>query len=139
MTWSSLRRLSPRVLLEAAGLLVSSWLLVRLRRLDRVLQSLTPAAGASAPDPAQVEQTARYVDALLRRFPSVGGRGCMIRSLAVYSRARRSGVPVRFHCGVRRNGSALDGHAWLTLDGEPFLEPVDPRPAYAVVFSFPDR
>ena len=134
----ALRQIAPTVLLEAAALLVGAWLMVRLRRLDRVLGSFTPQSRVPAPDPARVEHTARHVDALLRRLPSVGGRGCMIRSLAVYSRARRSGVPVRFHCGVRRNGSALDGHAWLTLDGEPFLEPVDPRPAYAVVFSFPE-
>jgi hypothetical protein len=26
-------------------------------------------------------------------------------------------VPARLHCGVRRNGRGLIGHAWLTVDG----------------------
>jgi hypothetical protein len=28
------------------------------------------------------------------------------------------------HCGVRRDGAAVLGHAWLTLDGVPLLPEV---------------
>jgi hypothetical protein len=133
----TVRRVSLRPVLESIVLLSVAWVLVRLWRLDRLLEWLTPTVASPSRSTEQVREVARYLDAILRRLPVGRGRSCLVRSLALYSRARRSGLPVRFHCGVRRVGSTLDGHAWLTLGGQPFLEPADPAAAYAVTFSFP--
>lgn len=52
---------------------------------------------------------------------------CFYRS---YSRAyvlRRRGVPLLFNFGVRiKSPAKTQGHCWLTLDGQPFLEKDDP-------------
>jgi hypothetical protein len=33
----------------------------------------------------------------------------------------------------------FEGHCWLDLDGEPFLEATDPRPVFAEVFRIAHR
>jgi hypothetical protein len=34
-------------------------------------------------------------------------------------------------------GAEFVGHCWLTQQGEPFLEPVDPRQTFTPVYSIP--
>lgn len=121
---------------EAAVLLAASWVLLRLWRIDRILEWLTPTKPPPA-DWRRVHEAGRFVDRILSRLPKLRGRSCLIRSLALYSMVRRSGIPVTFRCGVRKVDGTLDGHAWLTYEGKPFLEPYDPAAAHAVVFSFP--
>ena len=48
---------------------------------------------------------------------------CLVRSLALYGDARRHGFAPSLVLGVRREGAAVESHAWLSLDGRPFLEP----------------
>jgi hypothetical protein len=139
--------------LRILGLLILIRLLIRLVKLETLLRWLTrdssrlpapgarlgpscraPGAGSWEPD---WEKAARYTDAFLRRmsFPLPGQ--CLPRALTLHYLARRSGLPVQFHCGVRRDGDRLQGHAWLTLHGQPFLEPQDPEGTFAVTFTFP--
>jgi hypothetical protein len=47
------------------------------------------------------------------------------------------GYPVVFHCGVRKELSNLDGHAWLTLDHQPFHETGQYWQDFIVTFSYP--
>jgi len=44
---------------------------------------------------------------------------CVPRSLAVYAALRREGYAPQFVSGVRREGGAIKGHAWVELDGRP--------------------
>jgi hypothetical protein len=44
---------------------------------------------------------------------------CVPRSLALFHALRKEGLEVSFVSGVRRNGSKLEGHAWLELNGKP--------------------
>lgn len=89
--------------------------------------------------------------------------GCFVRSFTRYRFFREIGYPVVFHLGVEdRNDSTLSGptqplcgssptpapppsfehlrsHAWLTLDGVPFMEFEPERfRAYRVLFSYPE-
>jgi hypothetical protein len=126
-------RLAEVLLLLALlrGLLFGVQLQTLLRWLD--------ALGRYRPvDPGTLERTARFTDALLARlaFPLPGK--CLPRSLVLYAFARRARLPVHFHCGVRRAGSRLEGHAWLTLDGRPFLERGDPVESFAVTLTHPE-
>jgi len=57
----------------------------------------------------------------------------------LYWFAKRSGYPVSFHCGVRKAGAGLDGHAWLTLDRQPFHEPGQHWQRFTVTYSFPSE
>jgi hypothetical protein len=44
---------------------------------------------------------------------------CVPRSLALFHALRKEGLEVSFVSGIRRNGTKLEGHAWLELDGKP--------------------
>ncbi|MFQ5767314.1 MAG: lasso peptide biosynthesis B2 protein [Acidobacteriota bacterium] len=107
--------------------------------LKRLLVRLTPHA------PIQPRSD------LVRRFPGLTRyiwilcragwpmQGCCLPvSLAAYHLARSMGMPVRCHCGIRRNGSRLEGHAWVTLNGRAFLKNLGGGEPYRIVFTVPD-
>lgn len=106
-------------------------------KLPRLLHWLTPAKVSATPDPSLFSIVARYVGSMLCRFPSNPRGSCLIRSLSLYYFGRRYGYPVQFHCGVCRTDGELKGHAWLSLNGEPFWEPGDPFGTHVVTFSYP--
>ena len=92
---------------------------------------------SSVKDFQTLKDVAYYTDRLLAIFP-VNERGnCLPRSLVLYGFAKRYGFPVRFHCGVRWVEQELTGHAWLTLEGEAFLEPNRQWEYFDVTYSFP--
>lgn len=49
---------------------------------------------------------------------SIFPRTCLRESLALYHVLRSLGYPVRIHIGVRKDGSRLAAHSWVTLEGE---------------------
>jgi hypothetical protein len=51
--------------------------------------------------------------------------GCLTRGVTLYWFLRRAGLDVQLRFGLDPTGAA-DGHCWLTLDGEPYLERNDP-------------
>ena len=73
-------------------------------------------------DEPYVQKLANFTDELLKIFPANPKGNCLPRSLMLFRLARLQGLPVVFHCGVRRDASELVGHAWLTLHDQPFLE-----------------
>jgi hypothetical protein len=69
-------------------------------------------------------------------------RGCLTRGLTLYASLRRAGVDVQLTFGMGPTGAAVDGydgHCWLVLDGEPYLEQRDPRQHYTPMLSFGRR
>ncbi len=121
-----------------AGLVVS-WIRLLLRRksFPLVLDRLNPRSTSGQPDEAVMGELAYYVDRWLQLFPYNKKGNCFPRSLALYWFARRLGYPVLFHCGVRKESSNLDGHAWLTLDRLPFHETGQHWQRFTVTFSYP--
>lgn len=120
------------------GLLVL-WvrILLRFLSLPTVLSLLEPQPGLTEGAHTPVEDLVHYVDRWLLLFPYNTKGSCFPRSVVLYRGARQAGLPVRLHCGVRREGGTLDGHAWLTLDGHPFQEPSRQWQQYTVTFSYP--
>ncbi len=112
--------------------------LLRWRSLPRVLDMLDHGAVAARRDLPALERRIYYVDRWLELFPYNTKGNCFPRALTLYWLARRAGYPVRFYCGIKREGSTLDGHAWLTLDREPFHELSEQWRQYAVTFSYPE-
>jgi hypothetical protein len=111
-------RPGERVLaVRVAATVVAVKLGLRWVALPRLMRWLTPRQPLRFVDPASLEPEIRYTNATLARLPGGGRWACLPRSLALYRLARRRGVPARLHCGVRRNGRGLIGHAWLTVDG----------------------
>ncbi|HSL05376.1 MAG TPA: lasso peptide biosynthesis B2 protein [Nitrospiraceae bacterium] len=119
--------------------LVVLWvrLSLRVKSLPLVLDRLNPRSIMGRPDEAVMGDLAYYVDRWLQLFPYNKKGNCFPRSLALYWFARRLGYPVLFHCGVRKEVSNLDGHAWLTLDCQPFHEPGQHWQDFTVTFSYP--
>ena len=112
-------------------------LLLRVRSLPRVLAALSPERVTGERDDSVMDDVTYYVDRWLQIVPYNRKGNCFPRSLALYYFARRSGYPVFFHCGVRKEVSNLDGHAWLTLDRQPFHETGQQWQCFTVTFSYP--
>jgi Transglutaminase-like superfamily len=121
-----------------AGLVVL-WvrLSLRVKSLPRVLDRMNPHSMSGRPDEILMEDLVYYVDRWLQLFPYNKVGNCFPRSLALYWFARRLGYPVLFHCGVKKEVSNLHGHAWLTLDCQPFHEPGQHWQQFIVTFSYP--
>ena len=126
------------LLTRVATLLLAFRLFLLRVPLPTTLRWLTPVRVPATADAGMMAKATQYADALLWRlaFPLRGP--CLPRSLTLYYFARRYGFPVQFHCGVCRTNGTLQGHAWLSLSGRPFLEANNPADNYAVTFSFPD-
>ncbi len=95
---------------------------VSLARLCRWLEPGSSTTGDDEPPPAAT--IAWWVDRVLRVLPWPWRHTCLKRATTLYYLLRRAGLPVGLQVGVRRQeGGDLEAHAWLTLDGAPFLEP----------------
>jgi hypothetical protein len=125
--------------LHAVGVMVTlRWALPRVNLPD-LLQRLQPSRPPAYPDYPRFGKASQYIEVLLRRYPFPLSGQCLPRALMRYYFATRCGLPVRFHCGVCQDGDRLEGHAWITVDGRPFREAVNPETIYAITFSFPTR
>jgi len=98
---------------------------------------LDPTPGVLKNDGVAIDDLAYLIDRWLLLFPYNRKGNCFPRSVALYWCARRLGVPVRLHCGVRKDGRKLDGHAWLMLHGNPFQELSCHWKQFTVTFSYP--
>lgn len=103
--------------------------------LPAALAALTPQPAPQRLEAATIRQ---IVDAL-----SAFGAGrplgiCLRRSLLRYHFLRRAGLPVVVHFGARRLGERIGGHAWLTLDGQPYYETPEHYLNYVLMFSYPE-
>jgi hypothetical protein len=102
--------------------------------LPAALQALTPPA---APQPLDPETMRQIVDALTA-FGAGRPLGiCLRRSLLRYHFLRRAGVPLVIHFGARRLGDDIGGHAWLTLDDQPYHEKPEHYQAHTLMWSYP--
>lgn len=110
---------------------------LRFKPLPRVLEQVGSLSTKAEPDDAGMKILTYYVDRWLQLFPYNRKGNCFPRALALYRFARQRGYPVRFHCGVRREAAGLDGHAWLTLDGQAFQEPGPHWQGFTVTFFYP--
>ena len=125
------------LLMRVCGLLVVLRLLLPRLPLHNLLRWLTPSRIPSHTDPSLLAKAVRYTGIFLRCIPFPLRGPCLPRALVLYYVATRAGFPVQLHCGVRRAGATLEGHAWLSFQGKAFLEGDNPDHSYAITFSFP--
>ena len=108
---------------------------IPLPQLDRLLERATTRwshPASRGPD----EVAATVLEMLHAGWPLVR-RGCLTRGLTLYYVLRRAGIDVALEFGVGKvsRGDGFDGHCWLVLNGEPYLEPRDPRCEYATMYT----
>jgi Transglutaminase-like superfamily len=90
------------------------------------------------PSASEIER----LDRLVAIAPRVAGplvrTGCLTRGVTLFWFLRRAGLDVELRFGLDpRDAAASDGHCWLSVDGEPFLEKRDPRPRFAELYRLP--
>ena len=128
----SLLRLRVRLFAAAVPMLLR----LPLPVLGRLLEPAWPVA---APDPERVRRTRAAVDAVLGARAARAPTTCLTRGLTRYYFLRRAGMDVTLHFGMGEVDGVFAGHCWLTADGEPLLEPRDPRPVFAETYRIPWR
>ena len=122
---------------QSAGVLLVVRLGLRVATLPQVLRWLHRDPMPPVQDLVTLTELACYTDHWLGLFPANQKGNCFPRAVALYRLARTHGFPVRFQCGVQRQGAQLDGHAWLLMDNRAFLESTSQWEHFAVTFSFP--
>lgn len=56
---------------------------------------------------------------------------CLDRSMTLWWLLRRDGVDAELHIGARKNGSRLEAHAWVELNGQVLNDTTDVHTHYA--------
>lgn len=87
---------------------------------------------------AEVERLDRLIALAPRVARPLVRSGCLTRGVTLFWFLRRAGLNVELSFGIDPGDEqTTDGHCWLVLDEEPFLEKVDPRPRFAEVYRLP--
>lgn len=108
----------------AFAVLVPFLLRLKLSRLGSLLEPRSIAPGS-------VEQIAAYVEMAIHSGRPLVRGGCLTRGLTRYYFLRQAGIDVSLCFGVTQAGA---GHCWLEKDGDPFLEPGDPRTRFVLMY-----
>jgi hypothetical protein len=107
--------------------------------LPEALKTLTPAT-ADLDLPERDVRVLADAAALAERGSPLGL--CLRRSLMRYHYLRRARVPVAVQFGARFKGGQADrdvsGHAWVTLNGEPYYEVGENHRGFTVMLRSPD-
>jgi hypothetical protein len=89
---------------------------------------------------AEIERLERLIALAPRVGRPMVKTGCLTRGVTLCWYLRRAGLDVELRFGIQVAGPAgagADGHCWLALDGEPFLERVDPRSRFTELYRLP--
>jgi len=116
------------------------------RRLPQALAAPLPEALAALTSPTSdlglpTSALRRLADlaALLDRRSPLGL--CLRRSLVRYHFLRRAGLPLVLNFGARFKGGVADreiaGHAWVTLEGQPYFEDGENWKGFTVMLKYP--
>lgn len=107
--------------------------------LPQALKSITPAAQSGEQAESDIRKLADAA-ALLDRGSPLGL--CLRRSLTRYHFLRHIDVPVVLQFGAKFvDGQAdreITGHAWLTLDGQPYFESGENWEGFIVMLTWSD-
>jgi len=106
--------------------------------LPRLAALITRPPRAQRVEGSDIERLERVMTLAPRILRPLVRTGCLTRGLTLYWFLRRAGLEVELRFGLDPVGAdPADGHCWLTLDGEPYLERRDPRPRFSEVWVLP--
>lgn len=106
--------------------------------LPRVASLLTRTPRRRSASPDEIERLERLITLAPRVAQPLVKPGCLTRGVTLYWFLRRAGLDVELRFGLDPTEREItDGHCWLALDDEPFLEKVDPRPRFAELYRLP--
>ena len=110
---------------------------LRILPLSKLLPWLSPSKRSSKQGLDELKVMTYYTDRMLNMFPYHKKGNCLPRTCMLYRLALEYGFPVKFHCGVRKEDSGLSGHAWLTMNGQTFLESTQQSFGMLETFCYP--
>jgi Transglutaminase-like superfamily len=135
---SELRDPHEATLLLRVGAFAAAVPLMMRLPLPRLAALLGRSPRRMPPAPEEVEQLERMIALAPRIAGPLVRPGCLTRGVTLFWFLRRAGLDVELRFGLDpRDGSSTDGHCWLSLDGEPFLEKRDPRARFAELYRLP--
>lgn len=139
---SELRGAGEVLLLARLGAFAAAVPLLMRLPLPRVAALLTrpPRRPPRRPPPSatQIERLERLIALAPRVARPLVRPGCLTRGVTLFWFLRRAGLDVELRFGLDPGDEgATDGHCWLSLDGQPFLEKVDPRSRFAELYRLP--
>jgi hypothetical protein len=106
--------------------------------LPRIAALLAQPAKHRTTLPEEIERLDRVVKLAPRIAHPLVRSGCLTRGLTLFWFLRRAGLDVELRFGLDPGPDAKpDGHCWLSLDGEPYLEQRDPRPRFTELYRLP--
>lgn len=148
--WRGARRLGALVRrLQRPGDLLLVLEAIRLQRrlpawlalpLPLMMRIITPPSGVRLPM-AELERRTRLIDATVHLYRVVPLGFCLRRSLLRYMFLHRAGLPVEIVFGVRPeevSSASLIGHAWLEVEGVPWMEAPENVEGYMVMYRYPE-
>jgi hypothetical protein len=124
--WRALNGQQKRQLVVLAMVLPAIGALIRVAGFQRAAKACSRLVGQAplrplAPgDLAQAEAYAQLAAIAGRRGPVT--TTCLRQALAVRTWLRRRGLDAQLRIGVKKNGEALDAHAWVELEGTPLAQ-----------------
>ncbi len=117
--WHKLRELTPterRELFEAVRRVIAASLVLRWRQARSLPRDTRASAAGDRSDHFErARGLARLVEIAAARSP-LRAR-CLERSLALSKMLRARGIDHELHVGVRKEGAALEAHAWVECGG----------------------
>jgi hypothetical protein len=135
---AELRNPAELVLLARVGAFAATVPVLMRAPLPRVASLITRPPRRRSPTPAEIERLDRLVALAPRLAQPLVRSGCLTRGVTLFWFLRRLGLDVELRFGLDPGGDEpTDGHCWLTLDGEPFLEKRDPRPRFSETYRLP--
>jgi hypothetical protein len=128
-TWQAFWGLgSDRIpVLEAAAMLLASWIGLRLFGFQRWRGLITRLTGTTRSSPTSMMRAEKdekiELSHKLARLEAAASRhlfvrvNCLERSVALWWLLRRRGIPAELRIGGRKENGRFEAHAWVDLDG----------------------
>jgi hypothetical protein len=106
--------------------------------LPRLAALVTRRPRGRPPEAGEIERLERVIALAPRIARPLVRSGCLTRGLTLFWFLRRAGLDVELRFGLDPGAAeSADGHCWLALDGEPYLEKRDPRPRFTELYRLP--
>jgi hypothetical protein len=110
------------LLARMAGWAAALPLLKYVVPLQRLVRLLAAADGDGERAPAREQKVADLARVLYRSPAAVVRDNCLERSLVAYRYLSRANANPELVVAMATEGSALLGHVWVTIDGEPLYD-----------------
>lgn len=112
-------------------------ILLRFSSVNFMLTVLTPRKNKEQYPKSHIIRIVDYVDFVLNRCHFFSKKTCLKRSLVLYRLLRSFNCDVDIHIGVRNDRAKINGHSWLTLNGQVFADSEEKINDFVPIYRYP--